>query len=91
LRRSPRRPTNDRLIERISLSVAFAIPQRGRPVLFGVGDRSLDLRHFAHRGRPLTEAASEVVKHLRRLWGFGVRLETWDGEARVGGAVECPA
>ena len=55
------------------------------------GDRSLELRHFAHRGRPLTEAASEVVKHLRRLWGFGVRLETWDGEERVGDVVECPA
>jgi stage V sporulation protein R len=55
------------------------------------GDRSLDLRHLTHRGRPLTEAAGEVVKHLRRLWGFGVRLETWDGEERVGDVVECPA
>ena len=55
------------------------------------GDRSLELRHFAHRGRPLTEAANEVVKHLRRLWGFGVRLETWDGEERIGHVVECPA
>jgi len=55
------------------------------------GDRSLDLRHFAHRGRPLTAATEEVVKHLRRLWGFAVRLETWDGTERIGKLVECPA
>jgi stage V sporulation protein R len=55
------------------------------------GDRSLELRHFAHRRRPLTDAANEVVKHLRRLWGFAVRLETWDGTKRVGDLVECPA
>jgi stage V sporulation protein R len=53
-------------------------------------DRSLDLRHFGHRGRPLAGAAGEVVKHLRRLWGFAVRLETWDGTGRVGAVVECP-
>jgi len=53
------------------------------------GDRSLTLRHHRRRGRPLTEAAAQVVAHLRRLWGFAVRLETWDGEARVGDVVEC--
>jgi stage V sporulation protein R len=55
------------------------------------GDRSLDLRHFGHRGRPLAGAASEVVKHLRRLWGFAVRVETWEGSERVGEVYECPA
>jgi spore cortex formation protein SpoVR/YcgB (stage V sporulation) len=55
------------------------------------GDRSLLLRHFRHRGRPLAGAAHEVVKHLRRLWGFAVRLETWDGAERTGDVFECPA
>ena len=55
------------------------------------GDRSLMLRHHCRRGRPLTEAAAQVVAHLRRLWGFPVRLETWDGEACVGDVLECAA
>ena len=41
------------------------------------GDRSLTLRHFRARNRPLmTEEAHEVMKHLARLWGFPVRLES---------------
>jgi stage V sporulation protein R len=55
------------------------------------GDRSLTLRHIRRRGRPLTEATAEVVLHLRRLWGFAVRLETWENELRVGDVVECSA
>jgi stage V sporulation protein R len=55
------------------------------------GDRSLTLRHQRRRGRPLTDAAAEVVLHLRRLWGFAVRLETWEDESRVGDVVECAA
>jgi stage V sporulation protein R len=54
------------------------------------GDRSLTLRHQRRRGRPLTEAAAEVVAHLRRLWGFAVRLETWENDVRFGDVVECP-
>ena len=55
------------------------------------GDRSLTLRHHQRRGRPLTDAASQVVAHLRRLWGFTVRLETWDEERKVGDVMECRA
>jgi stage V sporulation protein R len=55
------------------------------------GDRSLTLRHIRRRGRPLHDAASEVVLHLRRLWGFPVRLETWEDDIRVGDVVECAA
>jgi spore cortex formation protein SpoVR/YcgB (stage V sporulation) len=55
------------------------------------GDRSLTLRHQRRRGRPLTDAAAEVVLHLRRLWGFAVRLETWEDESRVGDVMECAA
>ncbi len=53
------------------------------------GDRSLTLRHHRHRGRPLTEAANEVVAHLYRLWGFAVRLETQEADGRAGPVVEC--
>ncbi len=55
------------------------------------GDRSLTLRHLRRRGRPLTDAAAQVVAHLRRLWGFAVRLETWEEDRRVGNVMECPA
>jgi stage V sporulation protein R len=41
------------------------------------GDRSLTLRHQVLRGRPLAgEDADQVLKHLGRLWGFTVRLES---------------
>jgi stage V sporulation protein R len=40
------------------------------------GDRSLTLRHFQHNNRPLHDTAQEVLKHVARLWGFGVELES---------------
>lgn len=40
------------------------------------GDRSLTLRHFQYNRRPLADSLDEVMKHLGRLWGFNVRLET---------------
>ena len=55
------------------------------------GDRSLTLRHVRRRGRPLSDAAEEVVAHLRRLWGLAVRLETWEDDTRIGDDVVCPA
>ena len=48
------------------------------------GDRSLTLRHLVHRGRPLhEEETEEVLRHLGRLWGFTVRLESVSSEGRV--------
>jgi stage V sporulation protein R len=47
------------------------------------GDRSLTLRHFQHQNRPLTDAAQEVLKHVARLWGFGVQLESVNAEGAV--------
>ena len=55
------------------------------------GDRSLTLRHHRHRGRPLTDATTEVLAHVRKLWGFPVRLETWENEASVEEVRECAA
>jgi stage V sporulation protein R len=43
-----------------------------------LGDRTLVLRHVQHRRQPLAEEAGEVLKHLARLWGFPVRLESVD-------------
>jgi len=40
------------------------------------GDRSLSLRHVLQARRPLNKDTSEVVRHLSRLWGFPVRIET---------------
>jgi stage V sporulation protein R len=40
------------------------------------GDRSLTLRHTQHNKRPLADSVHEVLKHVARLWGFGVHLES---------------
>jgi stage V sporulation protein R len=47
------------------------------------GDRSLTLRHARQNDRPLQASAEEVVKHVARLWGFRVRLESVDTLGRV--------
>ncbi len=57
------------------------------------GDRSLTLRHFQHNDRPLHESADEVLKHVARLWGFGVQLESVNaaGDVTKRWAVPAPA
>jgi stage V sporulation protein R len=40
------------------------------------GDRSLTLRHQQDHERPLNDSAAEVLKHVARLWGFRVVLES---------------
>ena len=47
------------------------------------GDRSLTLRHTQHNDRPLHDDAQEVLKHVARLWGFDVHLESVDSQGRV--------
>jgi stage V sporulation protein R len=47
------------------------------------GDRSLTLRHTQHNNRPLHEGAQEVLKHVSRLWGFGVHLESVDNTGTI--------
>jgi len=47
------------------------------------GDRSLTLRHFQHNDRPLHESGQEVLKHVARLWGFGVQLESANAKGEV--------
>jgi len=47
------------------------------------GDRALTLRHTQHNDRPLNDGSQEVLKHVARLWGFGVHLESVDGEGAI--------
>lgn len=47
------------------------------------GDRSLTLRHTQHNDRPLNDGAQEVLKHVMRLWGFGVHLESVNGRGDI--------
>jgi stage V sporulation protein R len=53
------------------------------------GDRSLTLQYKQHRDRPLSEAAAEVLKHVRFLWGFPVRLEFLGENDKVLETREC--
>ena len=47
------------------------------------GDRALTLRHFQHNARPLHDSGQEVLKHIARLWGFGVHLESVNAQGEV--------
>jgi stage V sporulation protein R len=48
------------------------------------GDRMLTLRHTRHNDRPLDDdSGEEVLKHVARLWGFGVRLESVNSQGDV--------
>ncbi|MGL6071997.1 SpoVR family protein [Craterilacuibacter sp.] len=48
------------------------------------GDRCLTLRHTMHNRRPLDRGSScDVLKHIARLWGFDVRLESVDSDGSV--------
>ncbi len=47
------------------------------------GDRSLTLRHLQNNDRPLHEGSLEVLKHVNRLWGFGVELESVNADGHV--------
>jgi len=53
------------------------------------GDRSLTLRHFRHNRRPLGETTEEMLRHIRRLWGFTARIESLDDQGRVQLVAEC--
>ena len=47
------------------------------------GDRSLTLRHQQHDRKPLGSSTEEVMKHLHRLWGFDIHLETLQGDQLI--------
>ncbi|HHM06288.1 MAG TPA: SpoVR family protein [Gammaproteobacteria bacterium] len=47
------------------------------------GDRALTVRHVQHNRQPLADDSDEVMKHLARLWGFTVKLESVYGDSGV--------
>jgi stage V sporulation protein R len=53
------------------------------------GDRSLTLRHFMHDRRPLGDSTPEMLRHLARLWGYTVRVESVDEAGRIALVEEC--
>jgi stage V sporulation protein R len=53
------------------------------------GDRSLKLRHSQFERRPLNHHTEEVLRHVARLWGFDVVLETVDPQGEVVETLEC--
>jgi stage V sporulation protein R len=55
------------------------------------GDRALTLRHVQHNNRPLDDGAQEVLKHVARLWGFGVHLDSVDAAGDVKRRWSAPA
>ncbi len=52
------------------------------------GNRALTLRHMQFQRRPLNPQTEEVLKHVTRLWGFDVILQTVDPQGEVLSTVE---
>jgi len=55
------------------------------------GDRSLTLRHIRDNDRPLNDGTAEVLKHVARLWGFRVAMESVDQNGQVARQWVAPA
>ncbi len=53
------------------------------------GDRSMHLRHMQHNRKPLDDNTDEVLKHLHKLWGFDIHLESVQGDT-VTASYHCP-
>lgn len=53
------------------------------------GDRSLTLRHTMHDRRPLGDSTPEMLRHVARLWGYPVRIESVDEDGAVLPGGEC--
>ncbi|BCL75458.1 SpoVR family protein [Jeongeupia sp. HS-3] len=53
------------------------------------GDRALTLRHYQFQRRPLANSVHEVLKHIARLWGFSVKLDSVDDAGKTVLSYEC--
>jgi spore cortex formation protein SpoVR/YcgB (stage V sporulation) len=53
------------------------------------GDRAMYLQHIQHNRRPLDRNTDDVMKHLHRLWGFDVHLQSIQ-DGRVTASYHCP-
>jgi stage V sporulation protein R len=47
------------------------------------GDRTLTLRHTQYQNRPLGESTQEMLRHVARLWGFAVELDSVGSDGTV--------
>ena len=47
------------------------------------GDRSITLRHQQYRRRPLHNNVDEIMKHVGRIWGFNVQLDSVDEQGEI--------
>ena len=43
----------------------------------------MTLRHQQHERNPLGESTEEVLKHLHRLWGFDIHMESYQSDQLV--------
>ena len=72
----------NRLSEQYNLSIQEPNIQVYSP--HARADRSLTLQHLRQHHRPLeADTAQEVLRHLHRLWGFDVHLESVDNGSVV--------
>lgn len=46
------------------------------------GSRAIYLRHYMYNGIPLGRDTEEVLKHVHRLWGFDVILDSVDSQGK---------
>lgn len=53
------------------------------------GDRTLYLKHYVYNDIPLHETADEILKHIHRLWGYNIILESVDTTGKVLKTYEC--
>lgn len=53
------------------------------------GDRSMTLQHVQHNRKPLGNSTQEVLKHVHRLWGFDVHLQSVQND-EVTASYHCP-
>ena len=53
------------------------------------GGRSLTLQHNQSERVPLNEDTSEVLKHIHRLWGFDVHLQSTNND-EISESFHCP-
>ena len=53
------------------------------------GDRTLYLKHYVYNDIPLHDSVDQVLKHVHRLWGYNVVLESEDTKGKILKTYEC--
>jgi len=54
------------------------------------GNRALYLQHQQQDRRPLLDKSEEVMRHVYRLWGFPVHLDSVDPSGQTTAQYQCP-